>query len=295
MNSEKTSQNVASAAAAQSASRTRLEPPPADQGRSATCDLTRILLMHFELPGDSAVRCRLMVKGLDPLPVDAPVIVSVIAGTVREVRMHVGPRHGRFVTTNGLDHPATPVAMIAHLAQHQGQPVWRPIRTWIPRRQATFWLRRFGVPAEHASVQLAHNIETGDLVGSAPAIAWRGHLDQQALFETPATASLDQQLLSPVGLYTADQWVQRRLDWVMPIWHVAHVSVDINPQVVANAIGLPDHQPRLVAAHFTPGVTDLAWLRPSCVNGPACRFLPRGAAQSAPRDHSSSRRTATSG
>lgn len=259
----------------------------ADGGAFLRCDWTPALFVHFE--ADAAALRRVTPFELDLYHGRA--FVSLVAFAMR----HVSIAAVDGACNRSTSHADGLFLNTRTYVCHAGEPAIYFMHEWLDSAvQALLGPRTYGLPFHKADLTLtadadlrscASHVAIGHIGGATPpaVLAMRARRAPDDDFAPAEADTLDHFLIERYTALTHRAGVSRRFRVTHEPWQIAPVSCSIDEDSLlhttdfsslALAGGFPGAisgtAPRPIAAHLTPGVSDVAIGRPSCVNGLGC-------------------------
>jgi len=226
------------------------------------CDWDRALFMHFEVDPDN-------LQPQIPFELDlysGKAIVSLVAFTMRGLRLAIGGRLSAILTAPVATHP---LLNVRTYIRHQGEAGIFFMTEWIPNRLSILiGPRTYGLPYRYGKINYQHNHENGQLRGKVSPGNSSGRFAYEAAIETNITfkpcdyGTLSHFLLERYTAFT--RW--RKQARLFRIWHEPWLQTPLNVTITDNsalrAIGNWYKSARLVGANYSPGAKQVWMGRP---------------------------------
>ena len=235
-------------------------------------DWVSALFIHYEVDPDvlqSTIGYQLDLY-------DGRAYVSVVAFTMRRLRLRVGGRIVSWITAPIADHGFLNVRTYV---THEGEPGIHFMAEWLTNRLSVMLgPKTFGLPYRYGRLDYRHDEQSGDLSGRAQGtgrdqgrtFAYRGQLQTFEQEQTAAEGTLRHFLIERYTAYTLQRTTHRRFRvWHEP-WRYRGVQLNIECETLLAVTGSWSRDARYVGADFSRGVEDVWMGRPRCINGSAC-------------------------
>ncbi|MEX2216466.1 MAG: DUF2071 domain-containing protein [Phycisphaeraceae bacterium] len=243
-------------------------------GPTFISDWHRALIVHYEVEPEA-------LGPLVPFALDlrgGRAYVSLVMFTLRRMRPRIG---GKITEWLSCPFANQRFLNVRTYVTHDGEPGIFFLGEWLSSRLSAFiGPRTFGLPCKVGRLELRHDIEAGDLHGHVSGVDRRtkreDHLRYQAAIEPAARCevsgedSLAEFLLERYAAFTERGGVRRRFRiWHEP-WPMTPVNVTVDDDSLLAQTGPWLDAAQLVGAHYSPGVSDVWFGKPLCINGAHC-------------------------
>lgn len=225
-------------------------------------DWDRALFIHFEV--DPKILQLQIPFELDLY--NGKAIVSLVAFTMRRLRLAIGGRFSALLTAPVATHP---LLNVRTYIRHQDQAGIYFMTEWIPNRLSILiGPRTYGLPYRYGKINYHHNHENGHLRGTISPGNSSGRFSYEATIETNSTFNpCDNGTLSHFLLerYTAfTKW--RKQAKLFRIWHKPWLQTDLDVTITDDSALKASETwyqaSRLVGANYSPGVKQVWMGRP---------------------------------
>jgi len=226
-------------------------------------DWDRALMMHFEVDADRLQRAV-------PFPLDlwedSRAFVSLVAFTMRGMRLHAGGRLGAWLLKPLSTHPFLNVRTYVRQGDESGIHF---LAEWLPNRLAVLLGPcTFGLPYRLGRLDYHHDHETGFVQGAIEDVRtgslldYTARIEEDACFHPCSVGSLDEWLMERYTAFNAAQG-RRRL---FRVWHAPWPQVTAVARLAEWSL-LTESWPffrdaRLVGVNYSPGVRGVWMGRP---------------------------------
>jgi len=226
------------------------------------CDWDRALFIHFEVDPN-------ILQPQIPFELDlysGKAIVSLVAFTMRNLRLSIGGRFSALLTAPVATHP---LLNVRTYIRHQDQAGIYFMTEWIPNRLSILiGPRTYGLPYRHGKLNYQHNHENGNLRGAVTPgnntgrFAYEAAIESNTTFKPCATGTLSHFLLERYTAFT--KW--RKQAKLFRIWHEPWLQTELDVTILddsaLNTSGSWYQSSRLVGANYSPGVKKVWMARP---------------------------------
>ena len=245
-----------------------------ERGPTFISDWHRALLVHYEVAPDA-------LQPLVPYTLDlrgGRAYVSLVMFTLLRMRPCLG---GKITEWLSCPFANQRFLNVRTYVKHEGEPGIFFLGEWLSSRLSAFiGPRSFGLPCKIGKLDLRHDIERGDLRGRITGVDRRtkreGTLRYHAAIDPTVTCepcnegSLAEFLLERYSAFTERGGVRRRFRiWHEP-WPMTPVDVTIDDDSLLAQTGPWLEHAQLLGGHYSPGVADVWYGKPLCINGAYC-------------------------
>lgn len=225
-------------------------------------DWDRALFIHFDVDPD-------VLQPQIPFELDlyrGKAIVSLVAFTMRNLRLAIGGRLSALLTAPVATHP---LLNVRTYIRHQDQGGIFFMTEWIPNRLSILiGPRTYGLPYRYGKLNYQHNHETGTLKGKVTPgnntgrFAYEAAIETKTTYKPCTTGTLSHFLLERYTAFT--KW--RKQAKLFRIWHQpwlqTQLDVTITDDSALKASGTWYQASRLVGANYSPGTKKVWMARP---------------------------------
>lgn len=222
-------------------------------------DWDRALFIHFEVDPD-------VLQPQIPFELDlqkGKAIVSLVAFTMRDLRLSLGGRFSAFLTAPVATHP---LLNVRTYIRHHGEAGIYFMTEWIPNRLSILvGPRTYGLPYRYGKLNYQHNHENGSLRGvvtpgnNTGRFAYEADIEKNTTFKPCDNGTLSHFLLERYTAFT--KW--RKQARLFRIWHKPWLQTDLDVTITDDsalrASGTWYQASRLVGANYSPG-TKKIWM-----------------------------------
>lgn len=225
-------------------------------------DWVRALFIHFEVDRD-------VIKREVPFELDefnGRTFVSLVAFTMRDLRVNCAGRIGAWLTKPGATHE---LLNVRTYVRHHGEAAIYFMAEWIPNALSrVLGPTMYGLPYRLGALDYQHHHESGVLRGDVESrnktgrLTYRGTIGENPVYTPAQPRSLDEFLLERYTATTASCGFRRLFRiWHEP-WALTNVDLEITDDSLLGSRGDWRHSARFVGARYSPGVHDVWMARP---------------------------------
>lgn len=225
-------------------------------------DWIRALFIHFEVDRD--VLQHEVPFELDEL--DGRAFVSLVAFTMRDLRLNYAGRIGAWLTKPGATHE---LLNVRTYVRHHGEPAIYFMAEWIPNALSRILGPvTYGLPYRLGVLDYQHHHEQGVIRGNvesrdkAGRLRYRATIGENPVYTPAQRRSLDEFLLERYTATTASCGLRRLFRiWHEP-WPLTEVDLELTDDSLLGLRGDWYRCARFVGARYSPGVHDVWMARP---------------------------------